>query len=222
MWVYSAENVLTVLTYIALNALEILMSSINSIDIYSNDGMVGRPLVSAFQNFLLIENRLNIKKVMGSNVWMCFVLTVLTYITLNALEILMSSIDSIDIYSNDGMVEKSSVSAFQNFLRIENWLDIKKVMGRNMRMCFVQSRVEFSHLIVLCIGCCERATNTSVLTVSTNIAFNAFACFDLHINSVNKHTIHNSIALILCIDCLSMLFNVHTTDKVTVSGFLTI
>ena len=49
----------------------------------------------------------------------------------------MSSIDSIDIYSNDGMVEKLSVSAFQNFLWIENWLNIKKVMGRNVLMCFV-------------------------------------------------------------------------------------
>ena len=36
--------------------------------------------VSAFQNFLWIENRLNIKKVMGRNVWMCFVLTVSTHI----------------------------------------------------------------------------------------------------------------------------------------------
>ena len=35
-------------------------------------------------------------------------------------------------------------------------------------------------------------------------------------------TIHNSIALILCINHLDMPFNVHTTDKVTVSGFLTI
>ena len=32
----------------------------------------------AFQNFLRIENRLNIKKVMDRNVWMCFVLTVST------------------------------------------------------------------------------------------------------------------------------------------------
>ena len=40
-------------------------------------------------------------------------------------------------YSIDGMVEKPSVSAFQNFLRIENWLNIKKAMGRNMWMCFV-------------------------------------------------------------------------------------
>ena len=74
------------------------------------------------------------------------------------------------------------------------------------------------------------------------------ACFDLHIDSVDKqdtilntlnalifiltvstnkipYSIHNSIALILCINCLNMPFNVHTTDKVTmstVSGFLTI
>ena len=39
------------------------------------------------------------------------------------------------------------------------------------------------------------------------------------------YTVHNSLALILCIDCLDMSFNVHTTDNVTmitVSGFLTI
>ena len=46
-------------------------------------------------------------------------------------------VDSIGIYSIDGMVENPSVSAFQNFLRIENWLNIKKVMGRNVWMCFV-------------------------------------------------------------------------------------
>ena len=44
----------------------------------------------------------------------CLVLTVSTYIVF------------------DGMVEKPSVSAFQNFLRIENRLNIKKVMGRNV------------------------------------------------------------------------------------------
>ena len=87
------------------------------------------------------------------------------------------------------------------------------VLYQGARVHFIQSRVEFSHLIVLCIG---------VSTVSTNIEFNAFTCFDLHINSVDKHTIHNSIALILYIDYLDMPFNVHTTDKVTVRGFLTI
>ena len=50
----------------------------------------------------------------------------------NALEILMPGVDSVNIYSNDGMVEKPTVSAFQNFLRIENWLNIKKVIGRNV------------------------------------------------------------------------------------------
>ena len=54
------------------------MSNIDSIDIYSNDGMVQKPSVSAFQNFLRIEKQLNIKKVMGRNMWMCFVLTVST------------------------------------------------------------------------------------------------------------------------------------------------
>ena len=48
-------------------------------------------------------------------------------------------IDSINIYSIDGMVEKPSVSAFQNFFRIENQLNIKKVMGRNVWMCFVST-----------------------------------------------------------------------------------
>ena len=120
--------------------------------------------------------------------------------------------DSIDIYSIDGidgMVEKPSVSTFQNFLCIENWLNIK------VRGHFIQSRVEFSHLKVLCIKFCVRATNTSVSTVSTNIAFNALrALIFVLIVLTNKipYTIHNSIALILCIDHLNMPFNVHTTD----------
>ena len=44
----------------------------------------------------------------------CLVLTVSTYIVF------------------DGIVEKPTVSAFQNFLRIENQLNIKKVIGRNV------------------------------------------------------------------------------------------
>ena len=47
----------------------------------------------------------------------------------NALEILKPNVDSVNIYS---MVEKPTVSAFQNFLWIENRLNIKKVMGRNV------------------------------------------------------------------------------------------
>ena len=44
------------------------------------DSIVEKPSVSPFQNFFLIENRLNIKKVMSRNVWMCFASTVSTYI----------------------------------------------------------------------------------------------------------------------------------------------
>ena len=48
MCVYCVENISTALTYIALNTLEILMPSVDSIDIYSIDGMVEKPSVSAF------------------------------------------------------------------------------------------------------------------------------------------------------------------------------
>ena len=71
------------------------------------------------------------------------------------------------------MVEKPS--AFQNFLQIENQLNIKKVVGINVWMCFYSSV-----------------------------------------------TIYNSIALILCIDCLNMPFNVNKVTMITVSDFLTI
>ena len=77
--------------------------------------------------------------------------------------------DSIDIYSIDGMVAKCSVSAFQNFLQIENRLNIKKVMGRNVWMCFDSSIDSLDKHSIQCI-----------------------ACFDLRIDSVNKKdTIHN-------------------------------
>ena len=50
--------------------------------------------------------------------------------------------------------------------------------------------------------------------------------FTVYVNTVdtNKlpYSIHNNIALIFCVDHLDMPFNVHTTDKVTVCGFLTI
>ena len=62
------------------------------------DGMVEKPSVSPFQNFLQIENQLNIKKVMGRNVWMCFVSTASTYIALNALDKLMPYVNSVGIY----------------------------------------------------------------------------------------------------------------------------
>ena len=61
-------------------------------------------------------------------------------------------------------------------------------------------------------------SNHLVSTVSTNITFNAlYALIFVSTVSTNKipYTIHNSIALIFCINFLDMPFNVHTTDKVT-------
>ena len=75
----------------------------------------------------------------------------------------MSCIDSVNIYSIDGMVEKPWVSAFQNFLQIENPLNIKKVMGRNVWMCFDSSIDSLDKHSIQCI-----------------------ACFDLCIDSVDK------------------------------------
>ena len=72
----------------------------------------------------------------------------------------------------DAMVEKPSVSAFQNFLRIVNQLNIEKVMGRNVWMCFVSTALTYS---IECI-----------------------TCFDLCINSVDKqHSIHYSMHWVL-------------------------
>ena len=99
--------------------------------------MVEKPSVSAFQNFLQIENQLNIKKVMGKNMWMCFCIDSVDIDSIECIRDPCPVSKSIDIYSINGMVEKPSVSAFQNFLRIENWLNIKKVMGKNMWMCFL-------------------------------------------------------------------------------------
>ena len=94
--------------------------------------------------------------------------------------------------------------------------------GRGERSLYT----EFSHLIVLCIRCCVRATkNTSVLTVLTNIAFNVLRALMFVLTVSTKkipYTIHNSIALILCIDHLNMPFNVNKVTMITVSGFLTI
>ena len=45
--------------------------------------------------------------------------------------------------------------------------------------------IQFSHLIVLCIKFCVRATNTSVNSVDKH-SIKCIACFDLHIDSVDK------------------------------------
>ena len=58
---------------------------------------------------------------------------------------------------------------------------------------------------------------TPVSTVSTNIALNALHALMFISTVLTKniaYTIHNSIALILCINCLDMPFNVHSNYNV--------
>ena len=75
------------------------MPSVNIVDLYSIWWYGWKALSLSFPNFLRIENWLNIKKVMGRYVWMCFVSNALTHIALNALEILMPSVNIVNMYS---------------------------------------------------------------------------------------------------------------------------
>ena len=89
MCVYCVENVLTASTYISSNTLEILTTSLTVSTYTAFNGMVPK--------LFGIKNLLNIKKVIG--MWMCFVLTALTYIALITLHALILCLDSDDIHN---------------------------------------------------------------------------------------------------------------------------
>ena len=126
-------------------------------------------------------------------------------------------IDSVDIDSIECIRDPCLVSTVLTYIELMVWLKSPES----------QLSKTFYRLNKLWAGMCG-CVLTVVSTVSTNIAFNALhALIFVSTVSTNKipYSIHNSIALILCIDHLDMPFNVHTTDKVTmitVSGFLTI
>ena len=85
------------------------------------------------------------------------------------------------------MVEKPLVSAFQNFLRIENRLNIK-VTGH-----FIQSRVEFftPHSTLYKVLC--KSHKHQCIDSLDKHSIQCIAYFDLHIDSVDKQdTIHNT------------------------------
>ena len=91
--------------------------------------MVGKLLVSAFQNFWQIENQLNIKKVMSKDVCVCsFPIFDIFDIHCITAQILcnLKYVEDVEDYLRhlqhaliytvfDGMVGKLLVSAFQNF-----------------------------------------------------------------------------------------------------------
>ena len=203
MCVYCVENVLTALTYIALNTLEIWITLIVSTNIVF-DGMVGKSWVSAFQLFFRIENQLNMKKVMGSNVCMCFVWTVLTYIALNALEILIVSTVLTNVVF-DGMVEKSWVSAFQNAFRIEIQLNIKKVMDRNVCMCSVSTVLTYIAFKAICalISCVDSVNIHNALLAL--IFYTVYRpCWHTPYTAYTTHMLCLLWSFVQCIDCLDM------------------
>ena len=104
----------TVLTSIALNTLEILCLHWQ----YWHAcifGMVGKPWFSAVQHFFQIE--------------MC-VHVCIDCVKIHSIECIknLMLVSAVSICMHIGMVEKPWFSAFQNFFRIENPLNINKVM----------------------------------------------------------------------------------------------
>ena len=132
-------------------------------------------------------------------------------------------INCVDIDSIECIRDPCLVSTVLTYIVLMVWL---KSPESQLSKTFCRLKIHWI-LRKLWAGMCG-CVLTVVSTVSTNIAFNALHAL-IFVSTVltNKipYSIHNSIALILCIDHLNMPFNVHTTDKVTmitVSGFLTI
>ena len=65
------------------------------------------------------------------------------------------------------------------------YVDTRKESLMHSMLSMLTLSIQFSHLIVLCIRCCVRATSTSVDSVNKHI-IQCIACFDLHIDSVDK------------------------------------
>ena len=96
-------------------------------------------------------------------------------------------------------LKKPSVSAFQNFLQIENQLNIKKVMGRHMWMCFCIDSVNID-----CTECirdpCPVST-VSIYIVYSNII--VYLCMViLFVDTVDmKIKAYNALNAMFCRDC---------------------
>ena len=131
--------------------------------------------VSAFQNFLQIENQLNIKEVMGKKHVDVFCIN---SVHIDSIECItdpcpVSTVSTYSIDDIDGMVEKPSVSAFQNFLQIE------------------KSRVLTPHSALYKVLC--KSHKHQCIDSLDKHSIQCIVCFDLCIESVNKQdTIHNT------------------------------
>ena len=122
----------------------------------------------------------------------CLMLEVLRYIALNAL----NTVQKIKAMSKMSKIDKVKLPPWTGEqLNPENRRHSRSTVAFPLggtRGHFIQTRVEFSHLIVLCIQCCVTATNTSIDSLDKH-SIQCIVCFDLHIDSVNKQdTIHNT------------------------------
>ena len=116
------------------------------------------------------------------------------------------------IFNGFSICKKFWKAETQGFSTIPSilYMSILSIQGKDLLMHSMLSMltllIQFSHLIVLCIRCCVRATNTSVNSVDKH-SFNALrALIFISTVSTNKipYSIHNSVALIFCIDHLDM------------------
>ena len=92
----------------------------------------------------------------------------------------------------------------KEFFSSYSWLNIEEVMGKN-----VMSPYKIFSLYTENTFDMSKNSNITLYTVTIKTVMSSFDPLD----------IISHIALILCID---YLFNVHITDKVTMSGLLTI
>ena len=119
-----------------------------------------------------------------------------------------SCINSVDIDSIECIRDPCLVLTVSTYIVLMVWL---KSPQCQLSKTFFGLKISWI-LRKLWAGMCE-CVLTVVSRVSTNIAFNAL-CALIFILTVlrNKipYSIHNSIALIFCIDCLDMHFNVHS------------
>ena len=81
---------------------------------------------------------------------------------------------------------KAETQGFQplNTIYVDT-VDTRQGSLMHSMLCMSTPSIQFSHLIVLCIRCCVRDTNTSVDSVDKH-SIKCIVCFDLHIESVDK------------------------------------
>ena len=175
-------------------------------------------------NFLNIQRICNPKKVLEcwepglSNhtikSYMLIVSTVSTLPVHYCIEILrfVSTVSTYTVF--DGMVGKPWFSAFQNFFRIANPLNIKKVMGRNMCAC-------------ICILYRLYRHNIAFEPLKHNVLWSLVSTVSTW--DTTQHTMHCSLCFDLCVSTVStrapyplMYTCVIRWQWVWISGFLVI